>query len=888
MLLKSQLLRTLAIAWQNWQRFIALLCISMPIFGVAAAPPPNTARAEPPTGTVEVYYVVPANLTPKDRYLDAIRRVMPEIQEWYRQRMSAGSQTFTYSGPTLLRIGAVSQGAPGHLPGLANAVLPAQKPYTIRLFFGQGFGGYAGGNLQNNSMGFVGVGDFVLEPISGIRDNEATHCSFGGESLYCNFSRAFGTILHELGHAFGLHHPPANSPEIYYSLMTVGSIGSTLSSHERRYLEASPFFTRTQSISLPTQTIDEINGGSALTMEYSPPAGAVARFEDHKNIYPLAHSVKGDKVEVVLPADASPGFIYFVNDATGYKTDPLMVNVVGRRPSQVSNVQGYILGGKPHMANISWASDSLDVGGFVIWNADLSSVKFAHLWERDAYIPVNSNSCFYVAQFSKNRTGSLQSDPVCLNGGSLGPSSIDVRPRDDSLSSDIDVSWKGPAEATRFHIRSPELGEVSVPGVARKHTFSTGRMGRRACFQVRSEVNGVMSSWLPATALCVAKPIGFLNQPPDALMYEPSNGSTVTGPRITLKSGASDPDGSVRKVEYFIGEAKIGESSVPPFEVTWSGAARGSHRVYAVATDFEGWSGRAGSSIFTVDTGPNQPPTVSITSPANNTVVTEPNRIVVQANSNDRDGRVVSVELLDGGRSLYKTSGATLHYTISNPMERWYRLSVVATDDLGATSVSSTVNVRFNRPPSVVITSPSSGAVIQLPGSLSISAIAADSGGLVGRVSFYANGRLLSTDYGAPFTYDWRDLQPGSYILTAQATDGDGVSATSAPVNVTVVGQEISDRAVALTVNWRPDINSVAIKGNGLDVACGNYTVERKTKSGYKLVRTLAAAAVSTTPAEASGSHEYTYRFVFSGCTQGGIRYLSSSLTDAKLPAYIN
>jgi plastocyanin len=103
----------------------------------------------------------------------------------------------------------------------------------------------------------------------------------------------------------------------------------------------------------------------------------------------------------------------------------------------------------------------------------------------------------------------------------------------------------------------------------------------------------------------------------------------------------------------------------------------------------------------------------------------------------------------------------------------------------GMTGVVSVVSVVL--PPGVTITSPAGGSVFAEPASVKISASVTNTSGSVTNVQFFSNGGPLGSVTTAPFNFTTAPLSFGAYTLTATATASTGLSATSAPVNLSVV-----------------------------------------------------------------------------------------------------
>jgi regulation of enolase protein 1 (concanavalin A-like superfamily) len=117
---------------------------------------------------------------------------------------------------------------------------------------------------------------------------------------------------------------------------------------------------------------------------------------------------------------------------------------------------------------------------------------------------------------------------------------------------------------------------------------------------------------------------------------------------------------------------------------------------------------------------------------------------------------------------------------------------------LGVTSHSTTTlcsatidNVSFvatppDAPPSVTLTSPSNGTTFGAGSTIALSATATDSDGTVAHVDFYSGTTLLASISSPPYAYNWVGVGPGTYTLTATATDNLGGIATSPTVTINV------------------------------------------------------------------------------------------------------
>jgi len=118
---------------------------------------------------------------------------------------------------------------------------------------------------------------------------------------------------------------------------------------------------------------------------------------------------------------------------------------------------------------------------------------------------------------------------------------------------------------------------------------------------------------------------------------------------------------------------------------------------------------------------------------------------------------------------------------MSQQASGWYRLVVMTWWML-----SMAFAAQVFAAPTVTLTAPASGASFIVPATVSLAATAATSVGSIAKVDFYQGSTLLSTITTPPYALNWTNVQPGTYSLTAKATDSQNVATTSSAISITI------------------------------------------------------------------------------------------------------
>ena len=187
-------------------------------------------------------------------------------------------------------------------------------------------------------------------------------------------------------------------------------------------------------------------------------------------------------------------------------------------------------------------------------------------------------------------------------------------------------------------------------------------------------------------------------------------------------------------------------------------------------------------------------PTSVVTSPtAGSSFHPAPQTLVIGASSTG--GVRVRTDYYANGTAIGQATAAPWTITWSNVPAGTYSLQARSLSKTGTClpvtgplSSPVSITVAANQAPSVGIIYPTNNSTFLYPATVPLSVSASDGDGSVTGVQYFANGAAISgTVGGAPgFNFAWSGMAPGTYSVTAVATDNDGGQSSSSPVSVTL------------------------------------------------------------------------------------------------------
>jgi hypothetical protein len=150
-----------------------------------------------------------------------------------------------------------------------------------------------------------------------------------------------------------------------------------------------------------------------------------------------------------------------------------------------------------------------------------------------------------------------------------------------------------------FFVEAPGAGRVAI-GTDTTAPFSAlwtnVPAGTNVLTAVATDNFGLASTSAPVTV--------FGNFAPTVSLTSPASGANFPAPaNVTLTANASDPDGSVTRVEFFAGTNSLGQLTNTPWTIQWTNVAAGNYSLTARATDDRGVTRT--SAVVSITVGSN-------------------------------------------------------------------------------------------------------------------------------------------------------------------------------------------------------------------------------------------------------------------------------------------
>jgi gliding motility-associated-like protein len=165
--------------------------------------------------------------------------------------------------------------------------------------------------------------------------------------------------------------------------------------------------------------------------------------------------------------------------------------------------------------------------------------------------------------------------------------------------------------------------------------------------------------------------------------------------------------------------------------------------------------------------------------------------ISLSATASDTNGGISKVEFYNGSVKIGEDLTSPYNFAWSNVSEGTYALTAKALDNQNAASTSNIVQITVISSTdlvSVALTDPLNNSTFASGESISINATATSASGSITKVEFFNGDIKLGEDLTSPYNFIWTNVDPGSYVLSAKATNNAGAVGNSASIEIVISG----------------------------------------------------------------------------------------------------
>ncbi|MBO9702608.1 MAG: DUF5060 domain-containing protein [Sporocytophaga sp.] len=376
------------------------------------------------------------------------------------------------------------------------------------------------------------------------------------------------------------------------------------------------------------------------------------------------------------------------------------------------------------------------------------------------------------------------------------------------------------------------------------------------------------------------------NKLPQISIISPEDSSSFThGSTININASAEDQDGFIKKISFILNNNLFFTDSIYPFNTNLSGLNNGNYILKAIAYD-DSSAYSIDSVYFNVIQHPNQIPVITITSPADNSEIIYGTSFSINALAVDNDGYIKRVEFFQNNLLIGTDSTESYVINVNNLPQGTYHFIAKAYDDslaFATDSVLVKVIKKANQLPVAHITSPANLSNFSIGSSITVTATASDSDGIIKFVEFYIDNLLLGKDSIPSYSFPIQNLQTGTHNIKIKAYD-DSTAYQQDSVQITVTsGPDYLQSFTLINANTELPVS-------GFDPIPNNSIINRNvTGSNLNIRANTSPTGIGCIKFEldgVSGRIENTPPYAMTGDNNGNYNSWTPPLGAHKLKGY--
>ncbi len=327
-----------------------------------------------------------------------------------------------------------------------------------------------------------------------------------------------------------------------------------------------------------------------------------------------------------------------------------------------------------------------------------------------------------------------------------------------------------------------------------------------------------------------------VNQPPTASISAPANNtSVVQGTNVTFTGSGTDPEDGTLTGASLVWTSNINGQIGTGTSFATTALSVGTHTITLTARDHQGLGGSA--TITLTVTAPNQPPTASISAPANNTSAVQGTNVTFTGSGSDpEDGSLSGASLVLTQQHHQPGIGTGTSFATTALSVGTHTITLTAKDHQGLTgtaSITVTITAPVNQPPTASISAPANNTSVVQGTSVAFTGSGNDpeDGALTGSSLAWTSN--INGQIGTGTSFSTTTLSVGTHTITLTSKDHQGLTGT-ASITLTITAPNQAPTALISA----PANNTSVVQGTNVSFTGGGSDPEDGTLSGASLVWT--------------------------------------------------